>query len=279
MSESYINVPDAALVKTDAYRDAQRAVELACERNAIVALCGPAGTGKTRALDDAFADRGDEQPLYWRPNTRVNDKQTVVAILMKATGVNYARERRFDASDRLIEFFAERPRPLGIDEAHNLTPAALEALRHIYKQPETQLPLVLSGGPPLLDAILTNAEFRRLVAWCVEFEPLSPTQVLKVIPEWHRLYEDADELQLTRINEQHGHGNFGHWSLFTANYLTEAARLDRPATVQDDVIELVLDMGAALRRREQALLARREKRQRRTKEKATRQAKAPTRWS
>jgi hypothetical protein len=179
--------------------------------------------------------------VSWKPDARTNDKQTYVALLKKATGVNYGKEGRYDAGDRLLDFYSDRGLPTHIDEAHLVLPAGLQALRHIYKDDDTRFPLVLSGGPRLLENVLANEEFDRLVAHWVYFDPLTPPQVLAVMPQWHWLYEAADELQLTRINDQFGQGIFGKWALFTNLYLLEAAARGRDPVLHDDLIEVVLD--------------------------------------
>ena len=157
-------------------------------------ICGEIGCGKTTLVRHLLNNLGPDVCIGLVSNTH-QDIPDLLEWIMLAFGQPYdglSPVAMYDAFQRfLIQQYAARKRVLLIiDEAQNLSPAALESLRmlsNINADKDLLLQIVLVGQPQLKD-ILGRPELRQFaqrVAVQFFITPLEPAEVVQYIR--HRL--------------------------------------------------------------------------------------------
>lgn len=122
---------------------------------------------------------------------------------------------RFEATAQLIDILSHGRRVIVIDEAQRLNRECIEFFRHLHDHPMTTFALLLVGGDGCWEVLSREPMLRSRIYRRVVFRPLNRRQVLSVVRQYHRLYQDiADEL-VDFIDDNFAHGNFRNWAAFT----------------------------------------------------------------
>jgi hypothetical protein len=110
---------------------------------------------------------------------------------------------------------SDTPRVLVVDEAQWLDTRAFEFIRELWDDADTRLAVVLVGAETCYQKIKNRPALdSRILIW-QRYQPLTPTEVLTVIPEYHPLWADVPADELLWIDDVACHGNFRQWAKIT----------------------------------------------------------------
>jgi type II secretory pathway predicted ATPase ExeA len=220
----YLNL-DATTIKTECFALAQRAVADCVARDAMGALYGPAGNGKTFAVRNALAAVTDRDVICVDCQVGMTYKGLVELLLESVTGGIRHEGTRGRLERDLIRELRTRPRIVCIDEAQRLTAEGIEILRSLHDDDSVQLTLLLVGGNNCWTVLSSQPMLRSRIHRPVEFRPLTESRVLKLIPRMHPLVAKCAPDVLKLVDRSFARGNLRNWANFvvTAEDICTAA--------------------------------------------------------
>ncbi len=228
MSRHYQSLDGAAVLATEDLLDARDLISEISTAAAIGAIYGPAGTGKSFAVDEAVADHTAAHAVRTdfraRPTMRYVRQELGRLLGVATTG----RAAPFEADWALKRVLSERFRLVIIDEAQWLNRECFEYLRHLHDDPDTCFALLFVGGDGCYEVLRREPMLDSRLYAHQRFTPLTPGAVLAAIPAYHPIYANADPALLRLINDTCGHGNFRSWARFTCHALRLCQRTGRP---------------------------------------------------
>jgi DNA transposition AAA+ family ATPase len=183
------------------------------ESEAMGAVVGPAGLGKTFAIDHAIQSRDEpviKLTFEARPTMRL-----IADRLMHALSGSPGRGTRFAMTDQLMNQLSERRRLIVIGEAQNLNRDCFEYLRHLHDDPATRFALLFDGGDGCWEVLAREPMLRSRIYRRVAFAPLSEHDVIALIPGYHPIYTAADPQLLLFIDDKATNGRLRSWAAFT----------------------------------------------------------------
>ncbi|MEV5150269.1 ATP-binding protein [Streptomyces sp. NPDC052727] len=195
--------------------DVQHAVEDCFTRGAMLCVTGASGVGKTFAAHAVFAahpaHRSCVLTLPSRPAPA--DLRTAFHYALGLPGVPPGDAGVCDAA--VLGALADAPRIVVVDEAHQLSPAAFEYLRHLYDSLPGGLCTVLIAGERG-EKVLRETPIlgTRAALWC-EIRPLHADLVPPVARRLHPLWQQASLDQLRRLDGHFARGRLRRWALLT----------------------------------------------------------------
>ena len=212
MARHFLNL-DAQTVRTPCFAAAQRNVRDLVELEAMGLFYGEAGLGKTYAVETAL--EGVELDVSrLRFPLRTTTKGLVSSLLDLVTGVPHeGTQTRLEPL--LLEALGERPRVVAVDEAQHLNLPCVEQLRHLHDHPDTRFSLLLVGGNGCYELIQRYPMLSSRIARWTKFVPLAIDEVLRFLPEWHRLYKRTDPELIEAVDDRYAMGNLREWAGFT----------------------------------------------------------------
>lgn len=217
MSRHYQMLQGAAVVATEDLLDARDLIGEICTATAMGAIYGPAGTGKSFAVDEAVADLAEtgfvRTDFRARPTMRYIRQELGRLIGVGTTG----RIGGFEADRALKRALSQEFRLVIIDEAQWLNRECFEYLRHLHDDPYTRFALLFVGGDGCYEVLRRGPMLDSRLYAHQRFRPLSPADVLTIIPTYHQIYTDADPAVLRLVDDTCGHGNFRSWARFTCH--------------------------------------------------------------
>jgi DNA transposition AAA+ family ATPase len=212
----YLDLGDATTVETDALGLTRRAVSDVCERRAMGVIHGPAGTGKTFAVEEAVEALPDTWGAMWlRFPSRPTMRLVAAEIHRELTGTDPERRDRFQLTRLLRAELALTPTLLIVDEAQNLNRECIEFLRYLGEDPARQSATLLVGGDGCWGILSREPMLRSRIYRRVTFNPLPAAEMVSAARRFHPLYRDTPDDLLEMIDSATGKGYFRHWARFT----------------------------------------------------------------
>lgn len=224
MPRHFLGLRGAKTVATDQLRLTHHAAADVWTASAMGAVHGPAGLGKTFAVEDALAARRRADVCWASFPSRPTMRLVAAELWARLTGEPDTKADRFTLTARLVEELSTRRRMLVVDEAQRLNRECIEFLRHLHDHPATSFGLLLVGGDGCWDVLAREPMLRSRIYRRVAFAPLRSDQVPKVVRRFHALYESVDEELLLFVDDNFGHGNFRNWAAFTRSALSLCRR-------------------------------------------------------
>lgn len=207
----------------------EEALERAIRKRSIVAIYGRAGLGKTFAIRSVLKKLGSDDIVpFWvefdrKPTLREIARTLYIGIFGEEPQGN--RARIVDEVIAGLEEIASRSIVvLVIDEAQRLNRDCLEQLRRIHEMVPSGFALVVAGGNDCWKVIRSEPMLRSRITRPVHFKAMSESSMLKIMPQFHPIYEGIEPEVLSSINASYAHGNFRNWVSFTS---TAADYLDK----------------------------------------------------
>lgn len=164
------------------------------ERAGFILLTGEVGSGKTTIIRDLIAGMDSDVVLAMVFNTKVTTKQ-VLAMINEDFGLPIAGRDKIallrELNDFLLDQHAQNKRPVVIiDEAQNLSPAALEEIRLLsnLEAIDAKLLQIILVGQPELKSIIARHELRQLrqrISVHCHLDPLTREETEEYV--FHRL--------------------------------------------------------------------------------------------
>lgn len=222
-------------MNTQQFASVQARVAEVCSRQAMAAVYGEAGLGKTFAVERAVR-KVTLLPHVWLEFPSDPSPRYVATKLLQAlTGVRQD-DTLYRQTDELIELLAEEPRVVVFDEAQHLRYRAVEYIRHLWDERQTQVTMIFVGGNGCWDVLSKHPMLEARIWRPVQLQPLTPEQVLKLMPKYHAIYNDCDETLIETVDDRFAHGNFRKWAAFTATAADICAER-KLSKVDTDVVE------------------------------------------
>ncbi|MCX4529887.1 ATP-binding protein [Streptomyces sp. NBC_01551] len=217
------------------------------KNNATGVIHGPAGTGKTYAVEAALEDqaaRGGPAVCTLAFTARPTMRLVADHLLAELTGTEAPKSRnRFHITNRLVDLLAHpHPRrPVVVDEAQRLNSDCIELLRHLHDEPKTKFALLYVGGDGCWEVLSREPMLRSRVFRRLPFRPLTAEEIPEPMRGYHPIHEGADASLLRQIDELYGQGTMRDWAAFThtAASLCEAAGRAR---IDTEVIDNALTL-------------------------------------
>ena len=228
MPQHFVNLPGAATLPTRQYQLTGQIIDDLITELATEVVHGPAGTGKTYAVEAALEQlREAAAPGPARSSGEVSvctlafpfkPTMRLVAdeLLTALTGAPPPRSRnRFQLIAALTDLLSGPRRLVVIDEAQRLNGDCIELLRHLHDQPHTRFALLYVGGDGCWEVLsrepmLASRVFRRL-----PFTRLDRPAVPALMRRYHPVYDGADDTLLLEIEDAYGKGMLRNRAAFT----------------------------------------------------------------
>jgi DNA transposition AAA+ family ATPase len=215
MARHFLELADAAIVPTEAYLLTRRTVTDLYDACAMGAVHGEAGTGKTFAVEEALTNSPSIEAWWLSFPSRPTMRLVATTLLTALTRSAAADRNRFEATAELVDILSHGRRVIVIDEAQRLNRECIEFLRHLHDHPMTTFALLLVGGDGCWEVLSREPMLRSRIYRRVVFRPLNRRQVLSVVRQYHRLYQDVPDELVDFIDDIFAHGNFRNWAAFT----------------------------------------------------------------
>jgi DNA transposition AAA+ family ATPase len=211
-----------------------QAVTALITTGAMGAIHGPAGLGKTFAVEQTLAraaTSGAGVAVVWvevpsRPTMRL----VAATLFSELTGMPAGRRDRFSLTGLLIEALTPDPgtrpgqvgpgggRVVVVDEAQRLNTECIEYLRYLHDHRATAFTLLLVGGDSAWQVLSREPMLRSRIYRRVPFAPLTEKQVCALIPTFHPIFRGV-AAELLLVDDQLAHGNLRDWAVFTRTAL------------------------------------------------------------
>jgi DNA transposition AAA+ family ATPase len=213
VTRHYLGLQDASVLATRDLLLTGRAIADLIENEAMGAVVGSAGLGKTFAIEHALSTR-DEQVITLTFEARPTMRLVADRLLVALTGAP-GRGTRFAMTDQLLNRLSDRRRLVVIGEAQNLNRDCFEYLRHLHDDPSTRFALLFDGGDGCWEVLAREPMLRSRIYRRVAFRALSDSDVLALIPGYHPIYAGVDPELLVLINDKAANGRLRSWAAFT----------------------------------------------------------------
>jgi DNA transposition AAA+ family ATPase len=213
VTRHHLGLRDAAVLVTRHLLLTGQAVADLIDNDAMGAVVGPAGLGKTFAIAHAIEQRGEpvvQLTFEARPTMRLVADRLLNAL----TGAPWSGTR-FAMTAQLLDRLSERRRLVVIGEAQNLNRDCFEYLRHLHDDPATRFGLLFDGGDGCWEVLAREPMLHSRIYRRVAFTALRDDDVLALIPDYHPIYTDADPELLLLINDKAANGRLRSWAAFT----------------------------------------------------------------
>jgi hypothetical protein len=226
MPQHFVNLPGAATLPTRQYQLTGQIIDELIAESATGVVHGPAGTGKTYAVEAAL-ERLRKAAVPGPSGSQVTvctlafpSKPTMRlvadALLTALTGAAPPRSRnRFQLISTLTDLLSGPRRLVVIDEAQRLNSDCIELIRHLHDHPHTRFALLYVGGDGCWEVLsrepmLASRVFRRL-----PFTRLDRPAVPALMRRYHPVYKGASDALLLEIEDAYGKGMLRNWAVFT----------------------------------------------------------------
>ncbi|MDX3771655.1 MULTISPECIES: ATP-binding protein [unclassified Streptomyces] len=187
---------------------------------AIMCIHGGVGLGKTFAVNLHL----DELAPHTTLRIKVSSAkiQALRASLYNKLGLPGEAPANSTRCETMIKSaLSEGPRVLVVDEAQWLDTRTFEFIRELWDDEETRLSVILVGAETTYQKIKNRPALdSRILIW-QRYKPLTPTEVLTTIPQYHPVWTHTPPDDLLWIDDLACHGNFRQWAKIT--YLLQEA--------------------------------------------------------
>ncbi|MEU9348395.1 ATP-binding protein [Streptomyces sp. NPDC048278] len=226
----YLGLPNARAILTQAsaetYANLVTTLNAHDGRGAMMCVHGGVGLGKTFAVNSHLDDLAPHTTLRVKlSSSRIQALLETLYKKLDLPGQPPARSTRCEAM--IKEALSETSHVLVVDEAQWLDTRAFEFIRELWDDEDTRIAVVLVGAESCYQKIKNRPALdSRILVW-QRYKPLTPGEVLTVIPQYHPLWSSAPSDDLLWIDDLVCHGNFRQWAKIT--YLIQE-QLHGPAT-------------------------------------------------
>lgn len=233
MSRHFLDIDGARTLPTPGLVATDQAVEHVLDAAAMGVVHGPAGLGKSYAVEQALARHPGVAVSWAEFPSRPTMRLVAVTLFEQLTRAPAGRRSRFALTDELIEALGRGPRAVVVDEAQRLNKDCIEFLRYLHDDRRTRFALLLVGGDDAWSVLSKEPMLRSRVYRRVALDPLSGPQVCELMGSFHPIYDGVDRELLVMIDDHIGHGNLRHWASFTRSAAALCAHTGRDQLDED----------------------------------------------
>lgn len=223
---AHLALPTVKLAHANA-TDAQR-------HGALAGFFGPAGTGKTYAIE-SWIDRHRPVHAWVTATPAPAQKEIFEEIIYSVTGV-VPNGTKVQMRRECQAVLADLRPVIVVDEAQNLSHLWLRQLRDLYDRGEGTFPMFLIGGHGVARRLKSDPMLWKRVAYKTWFEPLTGATLVAALRAYHPVLASTDDRILETIDRRAGFaGNLRDWANFTL-VATELAETARTAKLTEKVV-------------------------------------------
>jgi type II secretory pathway predicted ATPase ExeA len=233
MPAHFLELSGATTLITRQFQLTARIVDDLVDNAATGVVHGPAGLGKTFAVNAALEElRAAGEHAVVTCTLAFPSKPTMLQVAtdltIALTGAKPGRSRnRFQLINNLVGLLAAPARLIVIDEAQRLNGECIELLRHLHDHHETRFALLYVGGDGCWEVLSAEPMLRSRIFRRLPFKPIPRTQIPALMRRYHPIYTDAPAELLLDIDEVYAHGTLRDWAVFTHTAAALAADVDR----------------------------------------------------
>ncbi|MFI0990652.1 AAA family ATPase [Streptomyces exfoliatus] len=234
--DHYLGLAGANTMGTQALAATEDRIRKALKHNAIVAIHGHVGLGKTFAVHTVLRRHAPDTTHRLRFRQAPNMSELRGALWRALALPGQPPQSADESGERIKQALEQSPDAvLLLDEVQWLSKTALEYLRDLWGDDERRAAVVLVGSGNTRQKILScPALHSRILDW-YQFAPLTPTEVLATIPAYHPLWKDAEPDLILYTDDHAGHGSFRNWAKLTL-HLADALEENPNLTLSKDLI-------------------------------------------
>jgi hypothetical protein len=211
----------------------------------MVAVTGGAGMRKTHATEAECASLPPEDVVYLSCAGAPTRREFAYLLAEALTGSEPPRAGTRNTYKRMIVGELRRDfRLLVLDEAQALDLPSFGLCRELLDDPDLQVGIVLVGGQDAWERISANDPIVTRVHDQVDVVRMSPEQVLRVIPQFHAVWEAAEPQDILLIDDSFASGRWRLWANATVHAKRECAKRGID-TVDAEVADLIVERLAA----------------------------------
>ncbi|MFC9341535.1 AAA family ATPase [Streptomyces sp. NPDC057020] len=205
---------------------------------AIMCVHGGVGLGKTFAVGLHLDELAPHSTIRVKlSSSRIQALRETLHKKLDLPGDPPANGTRSEAM--IKEALAGTPRVLLVDEAQWLETRAFEFIRELWDDEDTRLAVILVGAESCYQKIKKRPALdSRILVW-QRYKPLTPAEVLNVIPQYHPTWTDIPLQDIPWIDDIACHGNFRQWAKITL-LLNEALTSPPHPAYSRDLVRAVL---------------------------------------
>lgn len=231
-----MDLAGAATLNTRPFQLTRRAVADLVTHRATGVLYGPAGTGKTFAVQAALGEHTGADPVVLVFPSHPTMRMVADELLFVLTGERApVRRNRFQLIAALVDHLSGPARLVVVDEAQRLNSDCIELLRHLHDHPDTRFALLYVGGNGCWEVLSAEPMLRSRLFRQVRFTPLARTEVVPLMRAFHPVHAQAPEELLLEVDDTFAHGTLRDWASFTH---TAAALCAEAGTTALDAVVL-----------------------------------------
>ncbi|MFJ1938575.1 MULTISPECIES: AAA family ATPase [unclassified Kitasatospora] len=235
MPRQFVDLQDSVTLPTGYFQLAAKVLDDLVANAATGVVHGPAGTGKTFAVEAAL-EALERRPSGERPAvvslqfpSRPTMRLIADQLLQELTGAESPSSRnRFDLTTKLVGLLASPMRLIVVDEAQRLTGDCIELLRHLHDDRRTRFALLYVGGDGCWEVLSREPMLRSRIFRRLRFEALAQAEIPVLMRRYHPIYSGVDDHLLFEIDNAYGHGTMRDWAVFTHTAAGLCAAAGRP---------------------------------------------------
>ncbi|MEU6721707.1 AAA family ATPase [Nonomuraea sp. NPDC046802] len=228
------------MVVTEALQRTQDNLAIVIDERAMACVHGDSGLGKTLSVNASLRELAPAETVrvQFRSHPYLRDIRGVLFDALELPGPKPIHPLEFDTL--LKDKLSERFRVLVCDEAQWMSTECFELWRHLWDDPHTDIAIIFVGGANCYKVLQREAMLSSRVLLWQKFEPLTPAEVMAVMPVYHPIWAEADLEIILLANRRAGHGNFRAWARVTVLAVRALKHLKR-TTVDEEVLAWVCD--------------------------------------
>ncbi|MEU3466092.1 ATP-binding protein [Streptomyces sp. NPDC006733] len=241
--DHFIGLEGAAPVATDAVRATEALIQRAMARAAMACVHGRVGLGKTFAVNAACRKLAADTTLVLQFAETPHMPEIRAALWSALDLPGQAPTNTPHLCDEQIKkALAASYHLLLFDEVQHLGRTALEYVRDIWdtnSKTTRNLSVILVGSANTRQKILHCEPLHNRIHKWQQFSPLTPSEVLNIIPSYHPLWRDTHDSLLLWIDDRACHGCFRAWANLTV-VLQDALEDDPNLNIDKDLLRWAL---------------------------------------
>ncbi|WP_026912018.1 ATP-binding protein [Patulibacter minatonensis] len=227
----FLDLQGATLLRTPFWVIGRESLHQTVARQAICAITGPPGSGKTFLLDTV-------QPEFDRPVLRFEPEEdpTMLSIteqmLFELTGDEGGKRASKHKKVRPLIEALRTPKIVIVDEAQRMDRRCLDHLRYLYEHRESDFCLILAGGEGCWARIGAEPHLRRRVYRHTAFRYLNLDEVRTLLPKYHAVWK-TEQRVIDVIDSHFAQGMAGNWASITVTATTTRKENSKPVTMAE----------------------------------------------
>jgi hypothetical protein len=231
--DHFLGLTGAQLVGTEALLTTKDNIETVIEAKAMMCAYGPAGYGKTMAVNAALRELAPQASyrLELRAGPTPRDIRHGLFDALHLPGEPPRRPSEFDAL--LKDALAEQFRVLVCDEAQWMSRTGFEFWRHLWDDKHTDIAVIFAGGDNCYRVLRREPMLASRIFIWQQFNRLTKTQIRTVIPAFHPVWATCPPELIDRVDAEAAHGSFRNWASITAHLTTGMAKTGAEHVTED----------------------------------------------